>query len=202
MRQEDSIQIPDIHIGSEIISYLKVKDISKSKLARGIGMGVSNLCHLLEKKSIETRTLIPISNFLEHNFFLLWCRDIQMLQPVYTLIDNPDCIGDKINLRMKELKMQQLEFATAIGIARSDVNRILRKTTFDTDKLAHISRILGKNFFYEYCLNSIAIQTNKDVSENDSLLINRYEKLVLENSRLKQELNDARMEIARLRYTV
>lgn len=101
---------------------------------------------------------------------------------------------------MKELKMQQLEFATAIGIARSDVNRILRKTSFNTDKLAQISRILGKNFFNEYCLNKK--QVNNNTSEGDSLLIKRYENLVIENSRLKQELTDARMEIARLRYTV
>lgn len=202
MKQIGTIQIPDIHIGNEILLYLKNKDISKSKLARGIGMNVSNLCKLLKRKSLETHTLVLICNYLEHNFFLLWCCDIQTLQPVYTLIENPNCIGEKLNLRMKELKMQQLDFANAIGIARSDVNRILRKTTFDTDKLAHISRILGKNFFYEFCLNSIVTHTNKDISENDNLLIKRYENLVIENSRLKQELTDARMEIARLRYTV
>ena len=202
MRQDVAIQIPDIHIGNEIISYLKVKDISKSKLARGIGMGVSNLCRLLRKKSIETRTLISISNCLEHNFFLLWCRDIQTLRSDYTPIDNPECIGEIVNLRMKELKMHQQEFATAIGIARSDVNRIMRKTTFETDKLAHISRVLGKNFFYEYCAGFIATQMNKEISDIGTLMIKRYENLVVENDKLKQDLNDARMEIARLRYTV
>jgi hypothetical protein len=95
-----------------------------------------------------------------------------------------------------------MEFSTAIGIARSDVNRILRKTSFDTDRLAMISRTLGKNFFYEYCPNQNQNQVNKSTSDGDSLLIKRYENLVVENSRLRQELNDARIEIAKLRYTI
>ena len=196
------IQIPDIHIGNKILIYLNTKDISKSKLARGIGMATTNLCRLLRRKSIETRILVLICNYLEHNFFLNWCEDLQLSQSLYTPIENPDCIGEKIDQRIRQLKMTQMEFSTAIGIARSDVNRILRKTSFDTDRLAMISRTLGKNFFYEYCLNENQNQVNKNTSDGDSLLIKRYENLVIENSRLKQELNDARKEIAKLRYTI
>ena len=145
---------------------------------------------------------VLICNYLEHNFFLNWCEDLQLSQSLYTPIENPDCIGEKIDQRIRQLKMTQMEFSTAIGIARSDVNRILRKTSFDTDRLAMISRTLGKNFFYEYCLNENQNQVNKNTSDGDSLLIKRYENLVIENSRLKQELNDARKEIAKLRYTI
>ena len=197
-----TIQIPDVHIGNEVLAYLSAKDISKSKLARGIGMATTNLCHYLRRKSIETRTLVLICNYLEYNFFLYWCEDIQLSQPLYTPIENPDCIGEKIDQRIRQLKMTQMEFSTAIGIARSDVNRILRKTSFDTDRLAMISRTLGKNFFYEYCLNKSQNQVNKSASDGDSLLIKRYENLVIENSRLRQELTDARIEIAKLRYTI
>ena len=197
-----TIQIPDVHIGNEVLAYLSAKDISKSKLARGIGMATTNLCHYLRRKSIETRTLVLICNYLEYNFFLNWCEDIQLSQPLYTPIENPDCIGEKIDQRIRQLKMTQMEFSTAIGIARSDVNRILRKTSFDTDRLAMISRTLGKNFFYEYCLNKSQNQVNKSASDGDSLLIKRYENLVIENSRLRQELTDARIEIAKLRYTI
>ena len=98
--------------------------------------------------------------------------------------------------------MSQIDFASRGGIPRSDYARVTKKTSFDTDKLAQISRILGKNFFYEYCINSDMKQKIKDKSEGNNLLINRYENLVIENSRLKQELTDARMEIARLRYTI
>ena len=197
-----TIQIPDVHIGNEVLAYLSAKDISKSKLARGIGMATTNLCRYLKRKSIETHTLVLICNYLEHNFFLNWCEDIQLSQPLYMPIDNPDCIGEKIDQRIRQLKMTQMEFSTAIGIARSDVNRILRKTSFDTDRLAMISRILGKNFFYEYCLNKSQNQVNKSASDGDSLLIKRYENLIIENSRLRQELNDARIEIAKMRYTL
>ena len=197
-----TIQIPDVHIGNEVLAYLSAKDISKSKLARGIGMATTNLCHYLRRKSIETRMLVLICNYLEHNFFLNWCEDIQLSQPLYTPIENPDCIGEKIDQRIRQLKMTQMEFSTAIGIARSDVNRILRKTSFDTDRLAMISRTLGKNFFYEYCLNKSQNQVNKSASDGDSLLFKRYENLVIENSRLRQELTDARIEIAKLRYTI
>lgn len=197
-----TIQIPDVHIGNEVLAYLSAKDISKSKLARGIGMATTNLCRLLRRKSIETRILVLICNYLEHNFFLNWCEDIQLSQPLYTPIENPDCIGEMIDQRIRQLKMTQMEFSTAIGIARSDVNRILRKTSFDTDRLAMTSRALGKNFFYEYCLNQNQNQVNKNTSVGDSLLIKCYENLVIENSRLKQELNDARIEIAKLRYTI
>ena len=197
-----TIQIPDVHIGNEVLAYLSAKDISKSKLARGIGMATTNLCRHLRRKSIETRMLVLICNYLEHNFFLNWCEDTQLSQPLYMPIENPDCIGEKIDQRIRQLKMTQMEFSTAIGIARSDVNRILRKTSFDTDRLAMISRTLGKNFFYEYYLNKSQNQVNKSASDGDSLLIKRYENLVIENSRLRQELTDARIEIAKLRYTI
>ena len=96
--------------------------------------------------------------------------------------------------------MSQIDFASRGGVPRSDYARVTKKTSFDTDKLAQISRILGKNLFNEYFLNKK--QANNDTSDGDNLLIKRYENLVIENSRLKQELTDARMEIARLRYTI
>ena len=96
--------------------------------------------------------------------------------------------------------MSQIDFASRSGIPRSDYARVTKKTTFDTDKLAQISRILGKNLFNEYFLNKKQVIDNE--LDGESLLIKRYENLVIENSRLKQELTDARMEIARLRYTV
>ena len=194
------IQIPDIHIGNEISSYLKDRGVSKAKLARDLGMDSAYLGRLLSKKSLETKTLISICNALEHNFFILWCPDIQSNDLISAPVEAPYCIGKIIDLRLRELKMTQIDFASRGGIPRSDYARVTKKTSFDTDKLAQISRILGKNFFNEYCLNKK--QVNSNTPEGDSLLIKRYENLVIENSRLKQELTDARMEIARLRYTV
>ena len=194
------IQIPDIHIGNEISSYLKDRGVSKAKLARDLGMDSAYLGRLLSKKSLETKTLISICNALNHNFFILWCPDIQSNDFISAPVEAPDCIGKIIDLRLREIKMSQIDFASRGGIPRSDYARVTKKTTFDTDKLAQISRILGKNLFNEYFLNKKQVINNE--LDGDSLLIKRYENLVIENSRLKQELTDARMEIARLRYTI
>ena len=194
------IQIPDIHIGNEISSYLKDRGVSKAKLARGLGMDSAYLGRLLSKKSLETKTLISICNALNHNFFILWCPDIQSNDLISAPVEAPDCIGKIIDLRLREIKMSQIDFASRGGIPRSDYARVTKKTTFDTDKLAQISRILGKNLFNEYFLNKKQVIDNE--LDGESLLIKRYENLVIENSRLKQELTDARMEIARLRYTI
>ena len=194
------IQIPDIHIGNEISSYLKERGVSKAKLARDLGMDSAYLGRLLSKKSLETKTLISICNALNHNFFILWCPDIQSNDLISASVEAPDCIGKIIDLRLREIKMSQIDFASRGGIPRSDYARVTKKTSFDTDKLAQISRILGKNLFNEYFLNKKQVINNE--LDGDSLLIKRYENLVIENSRLKQELTDARMEIARLRYTV
>ena len=194
------IQIPDIHIGNEISSYLKDRGVSKAKLARDLGMDSAYLGRLLSKKSLETKTLISICNALNHNFFILWCPDIQSKDLISAPVEAPDCIGKIIDLRLREIKMSQIDFASRGGIPRSDYARVTKKTTFDTDKLAQISRILGKNLFNEYFLNKKQVIDNE--LDGESLLIKRYENLVIENSRLKQELTDARMEIARLRYTI
>ena len=182
-----TIQIPDVHIGNEVLAYLSAKDISKSKLARGIGMATTNLCRLLRRKSIETRILVLICNYLEHNFFLNWCEDIQLSQPLYTPIENPDCIGEKIDQRIRQLKMTQMEFSTAIGIARSDVNRILRKTSFETDKLIAISEALDYNFFKDF-YGPVADSEEKQLEQLNTSTLKRYEELVIENDRLKQRV--------------
>lgn len=202
MNNKVLIQIPDIHIGNEINAYLKDKGISKAKLARDLCMDSANLGRRIKKKSIETHFLVKLCNVIGHNFFTLWCGSISPENLSFIATIEPESIGRLINIRLKDMKIKQIEFASQLGITQPEITKIIRKTSFNTDKLAYISRILGKNFFYEYCINSDMKQEIKDKSEGNNLLINRYENLVLENSRLKQELTDARMEIARLRYTI
>ena len=202
MNNKVLIQIPDIHIGNEINAYLKDKGISKAKLARDLCMDPANLGRRIKKKSIETHFLVKLCNVIGHNFFTLWCGSISPENLSFIATIEPESIGRLINIRLKDMKIKQIEFASQLGITQPEITKIIRKTSFNTDKLAYISRILGKNFFYEYCINSDMKQKIKDKSEGNNLLINRYENLVIENSRLKQELTDARMEIARLRYTI
>ena len=55
-----------------------------------------------------------------------------------------------IEQKLNELGMSKSEFGRKIGVPQQNVNRILDKTSIDTDKLATISEALGYNFFKEY----------------------------------------------------
>lgn len=203
MKDNYLIQVPDIHIGNEILSFLKNKGMSIATLARTIRMDPANLSRLLKRKSMETLMLIKISQAIGHNFFLLWIEDTTPEQFSSTIAEEPNgTIGNSVKIRMNELNIMQKDFPARLGITQPGINRLINKTSLKTDYLAHISRLLGKNFFKEFCFDKKKIQRDKEEAASTNLLISRYEKLVLENSRLKQELNDARLEIAKLKYTV
>lgn len=59
-------------------------------------------------------------------------------------------IGLSIEQKLNELGMSKSEFGRKIGVPQQNVNRILDKTSIDTDKLATISEALSYNFFKEY----------------------------------------------------
>lgn len=59
-------------------------------------------------------------------------------------------IGLSIEQKLNELGMSKSEFGRKIGVPQQNVNRILDKTSIDTDKLSTISEALGYNFFKEY----------------------------------------------------
>ena len=104
---------------------------------------------------------------------------------------------------MKDLKMTQIEFATAIGIARSDVNRILRKISFDTDKLRIISEALNHNFFKDfYSAKDIPISKEQMDERHMASLVLRLEELAIENDRLKHDLQSSVEENDRLKKII
>lgn len=59
-------------------------------------------------------------------------------------------IGLAIEQRLNELGMSKSEFGRKIGIPQQNVNRILDKSSIDTDKLVTICEALEFNFFHEY----------------------------------------------------
>lgn len=179
------LNIPDIHVGNLISDYLKSIDRPQAFLAKSLNMASTNLSKLLRKKSIDTDKLFGISMALNHNFFAVFGNDPDLIEDNYT-ITLPE-LGLNIERRMKELKMTQMEFSTAIGIARSDVNRILRKTSFETEKLAAISYALNYNFFKDF-YSSYKKTEEQSVPENLSSMLTRLEELVVENDRLKQKV--------------
>lgn len=60
-------------------------------------------------------------------------------------------IGLIIEQRMNELDISKSELSRRIGIANQNVNRILERSTIDTDKLVTISEALDFNFFTCFC---------------------------------------------------
>lgn len=56
-------------------------------------------------------------------------------------------IGESIEQKLNELGISKSEFGRKIGIPQQNVNRILSKSSIDTDKLVAISEVLDFNFF-------------------------------------------------------
>ena len=77
-------------------------------------------------------------------------------------------IGLAIEQRLKGLGMSKSEFGEKIGIPQQDVNRILDKSSIDTDKLIEISKALDYNFFLEF----IEDTNNAVANGNGSVAVN------------------------------
>lgn len=196
------LNIPDIHVGNLISDYLKSINRPQAYLAKMLNMASTNLSKLLKKKSIETEKLFDISMKLEHNFFAVFGNDQDLMDAGTYKITMPE-LGLLIEKRMKDLKMTQMEFATAIGIARSDVNRILRKISFDTDKLRNISEALNHNFFKDfYSAKDIPISKEQMDERHMTSLVLRLEELAIENDRLKHDLQSSVEENERLKKII
>lgn len=179
--------MPDVHVGELILKYLNDNNISQGYLAKRIDMPASNLSRLLKKKSMNTRKLYLISYELDHNFFEAFMRP----EDIYENDDRPmgcPIIGELIEKRMKEINMNQTEFAAKLETTQSDISRILKRKDMETEKLSRISTILDYNFFRDYYKDSnvVDFETGAPID-----FLKRYEELVIENERLKRLLRDA-----------
>lgn len=177
------IFIPDINVGERIIQYLKEIGSSQAHLARKMNMLAPNVARILKRDSMGTKWLYAISSALEYNFFAELCNDPKHTKEGYMLIQ-PN-IGEKISARLKAVKMTQTEFASHLGIARTDVSRIIKRSSFDSDRLRTISRLLNHNFFGEYYTTPTNEEGNLPTERMG--VLGRYEELVLINDSLKKE---------------
>ena len=140
--------MPDVHVGNMILDYLNKNRITQAELARGLKLDSSYLHRLLVKKSMETDRLLEICYALSYNFFPAFCNDTKAYENG-TSFGHVE-LGTRIEKRLKEIEMTQVEFADKLGVSQSEVSRLLRKTSFETDKLTLISRLLGYNFFHDF----------------------------------------------------
>ena len=195
---QEVISIPDIHAGNMILGYLKNNGISQAKLARDLKVDSAYLNRLLKKKSIETDRLFDICMVLGYNFFAAFCNDAVYTDGNYT-IGIPD-LGLHIERQMKAIKMTQTDFAARLGVTQPDISKILKKTSFDTDKLANISLILNYNFFHDF-YEEIPDSDEKAMLQHQTYLLRRFEELTIENERLKNEVEALKRENEELKAT-
>ena len=195
---QEVISIPDIHAGNMILGYLKNNGISQAKLARDLKVDSAYLNRLLKKKYIETDRLFDICMVLGYNFFAAFCNDAVYTDGNYT-IGIPD-LGLHIERQMKAIKMTQTDFAARLGVTQPDISKILKKTSFDTDKLANISLILNYNFFHDF-YEEIPDSDEKAMLQHQTYLLRRFEELTIENERLRNEVEALKRENEELKAT-
>ena len=77
-------------------------------------------------------------------------------------------IGLLIEQKMNELGVSKSEMARRSGIANQNINRVLERTSIDTDKLVAISEALNFNFFDCFHTNESNTVTAHHFSTNAS----------------------------------
>lgn len=177
--------LTDIHIGKTIEKWNLVHHISQAKFAQIMGMPASNAARLLKKESMDTKMLQAISLKMKHNFFREFVEGSAYDgEETRTRIVN---IGELINIKLKEMKMTQVELANEMRVYQPEISKILKKSSIDTKKLAVISQILNYNFFCEYISTDADIEKTTETNSSNEIL-RRYEELVIENMNLKKEI--------------
>ncbi len=182
--------VPDIHIGNVIEKVLEKKRITQTEFAKMMFMLQSNVSRMLKRRSMDINKLIIISMKLEYNFFEEYCgrEDVREYNGkfVFPIVH----IGDVITEYIKSSGISQLEFAKMMGIAQPEASRLLKREAVDTSKLEAVSNVLQHNFFEEYCkVESVAQSDANNEVQPPSIefqeLLSRYEKLTVENVKLK-----------------
>ena len=189
---EESVILQDIHVGNAIIRHLKEIGEKQSYLARLLDMPTSNLTRILKRNSMETHRLFEICMKLDYNFFALFGNDTDLLER-YSL-GEPE-IGLCIERQLNKLGMLRADFASALGIKPTDVSRILKRNSFETDKLLLISRILNYNFFKEF-YHEVPTSIEDQDKRIRTFIETKYDEMLIENNRLSNELSSVRNELA------
>ena len=189
---EELVILQDIHVGNAIIRHLKEIGEKQSYLARLLDMPTSNLTRILKRNSMETHRLFDICMKLDYNFFALFGNDTDLLER-YSL-GEPE-IGLCIERQLNKLGMLRADFASALGIKPTDVSRILKRNSFETDKLLLISRILNYNFFKEF-YHEVPTSIEDQDKRIRTFIETKYDEMLIENNRLSNELSSVRNELA------
>lgn len=118
-------------------------------------------------------------------------------------------IGEEIMARLNELNMSKSEFGRIIGIPQQNVNRIIEKSSIDTEKLIKICAALRFNFFSlffdedrisELGKMTISASDHSQAAGRDHHIGTsaRESELEKENQELRQQLIEAQSKIIQL----
>ena len=191
----NSINIPNINIGSLITREFKRSGMTQAEFARKLNIPPSNVTRIFKKETIETSKLIVLCGILDYNFFSDYCGDSDNAKNGYSL--NRDIqIGTNIESRLRNIKMTQVEFANYLGVKQPVVSRILKKESIDTGRLVEISKILSYNFFSDFynIVNQESYTKEGHPSDDQAKIIGELytEKVKLEeeNRRFRELLED------------
>lgn len=92
------MKIAQVHVGHAIEKKRNELGISKSELARRIGVPQQHINRMLEKESIDTDRLYKVSVALDYNFFALFCPIQHQISAVLAAVtldgDANNIIGD------------------------------------------------------------------------------------------------------------
>lgn len=207
----NSINIPNINIGSLVAREFKRSGMTQAEFARRLNIPPSNVTRIFKKETIETSKLMELCDILGYNFFSEYCGDFDNAKNGYSLKREIQ-IGTNIESRLRNIKMTQVEFANYLGVKQPVISRILKKDSIDTGRLIEISNILDYNFFsdfYESPLSDVnqekASPQNKTLMSENSIrqwgrILKRNEELVSENAKLKEYLREVYSQMQKFKH--
>ena len=180
----------DFNIGEMVKKQLRIKKISQEQLSVMLGIPKTNTNRLLGNSSIDTDKLNKICEAIDYNFYAEICNDWGRVQVVE--LTRPH-VGNLIAKRMAEMGITQYQLATYLGTKQPYVSTLLKKASMDTKKLLILSQAMKYSFFKDFYHglfqnNMPSGDNNEDVIEARPVLLDRYERLVIENDRLKARI--------------
>lgn len=107
----------NVNIGLAIEQRVNELGISKSELARRLGIAQQNVNKLVfSKESIDTAKLVEISKALDYNFFELYASTSSRKTTLFNAV--------KLQTLINKRGLGNVEFASKIGVTRTELTNI------------------------------------------------------------------------------
>lgn len=81
------IELKDINLGQEIKAVFDKLGLTKTELARRMGIPQQHVNRIFERDTMETKRLIKVSRALDYNFFALFCEFPQKIEAYLSAVN-------------------------------------------------------------------------------------------------------------------